>query len=314
MTAGGGRREENEVEILVVGSINADLNVRVARHPLPGETLHGSSRPMAPGGKGANQAVAAARLGSSVKMLGAVGADPQREVALSMLAESGVDVSGVRTMEDEPTGLAIVVVDDSGENNIIVIPGANHRVTPDVIASERETIESARVLVMQGEIPTESIDLTAQICTGRLVLNLAPVVEVARATLEKADPLIVNEHEGVLTLGQLGHPDARSLSPAEVVEELVQRGVPSVVMTLGPDGALVGQPGVPVEQVPSASVAVVDTTGAGDAFVGGFAHRLAAGDSLVDAASFGTRVGAFACTGWGTQPSYPGANDVLPSA
>lgn len=94
-----------------------------------------------------------------------------------------------------------------------------------MIASERETIESARVLVMQGEIPTESIDLTAQICTGRLVLNLAPVVEVARATLEKADPLIVNEHEGVLTLGQLGHPDARSLSPAEVVEELVQRGV-----------------------------------------------------------------------------------------
>ncbi len=300
--------------ILVVGSINADLNVRVARHPMPGETLHGSSRSMAPGGKGANQAVAAARLGSPVSMIGAVGTDSHQEVALSLLRESGADISRVRFVEEEPTGLAIVVVDDNGENNIIVIPGANYSVTPELIESLRAEVESAEVLVMQGEIPGEAIDLAAAMCGGRLVFNLAPVVPVARETILRGDPLIVNEHEGALTLEQLGHNDAHSLTPRGVVEALLEVGVRSVIMTLGPEGAFVAEQGEPIAQVPSASVSVVDTTGAGDAFVGGTAHRLLAGDSLVDAARFGARVGAFACTGWGAQPSYPASGDELPEA
>ncbi len=300
--------------ILVVGSINADLNVRVERHPLPGETLHGSSRSMAPGGKGANQAVAAARLGSPVAMIGAVGTDSHQEVAMSLLRESGVDISRVRVCEEEPTGLAIVVVDDNGENNIIVIPGANYSVTPELIESSRTEIEAAEVLVMQGEIPRESIDLAASMCRGRLVFNIAPVVPVARQTILGADPLIVNEHEGVLTLDQLGYEDAHSLTPRRVVEALLEVGVRSVIMTLGPEGALIGERDAPIARVPSASVSVVDTTGAGDAFVGGTAHRLLAGDSLVDAARFGVRVGAYACTGCGAQPSYPGRDDELPHA
>lgn len=300
--------------ILVVGSINADLNVRVVRHPLPGETLHGSNRSMAPGGKGANQAVAAALLGSPVAMIGSVGTDPDQQVALSLLRESGADISRIRVVDDAATGLAIVVVDDAGENSIIVIPGANDTVTAEMIVSERARIEAADVLIMQGEIPTEAIDLAAQLCKGRLVLNLAPVVPVAKQTILRADPLIVNEHEGALALEQLGREKARALSPRGVVDALVDMGVPSVIMTLGPEGALVAERGKPVEQVPSASVAVVDTTGAGDAFVGGTAHRLLAGDTLVDAARFGARIGAYACTGWGAQPSYPKVGDPLPGA
>ncbi len=300
--------------ILVVGSINVDLNVRVERHPLPGETLHGSGRSMAPGGKGANQAVAAARLGSPVAMIGAVGTDPDAEIALSLMAASGVDTTGVRRIEGETTGLALVVVDDSGENNIIVIPGANYSVTEDLLNAERSVIEAAELVVLQGEIPIPSINLAAQLCKGRLVLNLAPVVAVSESTLLKADPLIVNEHEGALTLELLGHADAQSLTPKQVVEALIHAGVLSVVMTLGPEGALIGTSDGAIDSVPSASVDVVDTTGAGDAFVGGVAHRLLAGDGLAEAARFGARVGAFACTGRGAQTSYPSSEDDLPVA
>lgn len=298
--------------ILVVGSINADLNVRVARHPLPGETLHGSGRTMAPGGKGANQAVAAARLGSPVAMIGAVGNDGDGDVALSLLRESGVDLSRVSHVSNVMTGLAIVVVDDTGENNIIVIPGANYSVTKELVAEQSAVIEAADVVVLQGEIPIAAIDLAAQLCKGRLVLNLAPVVAVSTETLLKADPLIVNEHEGALTLDLLGHEGSHSLTPRQVVVALLEAGVQSVVMTLGPDGALVGKGPDDIETVPSVSVSVVDTTGAGDAFVGGVAHRLLAGDDLVDAARYGARVGAFACTGWGAQTSYPASGADLP--
>ncbi|WP_124054046.1 ribokinase [Arcanobacterium ihumii] len=298
-------------KIVVVGSINADLMVRVDRHPLPGETLHGSGGNIAPGGKGANQAVAAAALGADVTMVGAVGTDSNAQPALELLKKANVSLAGVSEVEDV-TGLAVVVVDDAGENNIIVIGGANTTMTSELVDSYSELISEASIVVMQGEIPRSGFEAAARLARHRLIINLAPVVDVDRDLLLKADPLIVNEHEGALVLEQLGASVPESSSPIDMVDALLAQGFASVVMTVGSQGALVScDDGV--ISVPSPHVTAVDTTGAGDAFVGGLSYRLAAGDSLIEAARFATRVGAYACTGHGAQTSYPTAADELPS-
>ncbi|MBM7824993.1 ribokinase [Arcanobacterium pluranimalium] len=297
-------------KIVVVGSINADLMIRVDRHPLPGETLHGQGGNIAPGGKGANQAVAAAALGADVAMIGAVGQDANAAPALQFLKESGVDLAGVREV-DEVTGLAVVAVDNAGENNIIVISGANAHMTSGLVEESADLIGAASIVVLQGEIPRTGFETAARLAQHRLIINLAPVVEVDRDALLKADPLIVNEHEGVLVLAQLGAPIAESSSPFDIVTALRAQGFASVVITLGARGALVSHDDAMVE-VPSPRVHAVDTTGAGDAFVGGLAYRLAAGDSLEEAARFAVRVGAFACTGHGAQTSYAHSVEQLP--
>lgn len=294
--------------IVVVGSINLDLLLPCARIPRPGETLHAHSRALVPGGKGANQAVAAARLGAPVALIGAVGEDHMGTDAVVLLAEAGVDLTGVRTVPGS-TGIAIVSVEDTGENAILIEGGANRTVDADAVRAAAAVIEAADVVVLQGEIPLDGIAAAAALSRGRLVVNLAPVVSVAHEVLLKADPLVVNEHEGMgalKVLGEYAHNDH------SVVAALVDAGVPSVVMTRGPKGALVAQQGSTVT-VLSPTVEVVDTTGAGDAFVGALAVRLLAGDDLVDAATFAARAGAFACTGQGAQPSYPWSDDVLPS-
>lgn len=292
-------------EVVVVGSINADLMVTVARHPAPGETLPGSGGQISPGGKGANQALAAARVGASVTLLGAVGTDAYADEALRLLHDS-VDLTGVKQV-DGVTGLAIVAVDNAGENSIIVIFGANAEVDGDYIESHSQTIRSASVVVIQGEIPAESNAVVCALLTDsdtRIILNLAPVIAMSADVIRAANPLVVNEHEGALTLEQLcGETDART--PAKISAALYAAGVKSVVMTLGAQGALVttelGQ-----QSVPSPAVDVVDTTGAGDAFVGALAAHLVAHPqaSLYQAAAFACTVGARACTGHGAQSSY----------
>ena len=294
--------------IAVVGSLNADLLVRVARHPRPGETLHGSGGEIAPGGKGANQALAAALLGADVAMVGAVGDDAWAGPATALLRDAGVDLGALRVVAGA-TGLAIVAVADSGENAIIVIPGANGTMGAATVEEATGTIAGADIVVLQGEIPRDGIERAAALTAGRLVVNLAPVLEVARWVLEAADPLVVNEHEAALVLDQLGLPAARDAQAA--ARALLGAGVRSAVVTLGADGALVAD-GDGVTHVPSPQVEVVDTTGAGDAFVGALAFRLSQGERLRVAAAFAARVGAFACTGHGAQPSYPRAGDVLP--
>lgn len=293
--------------IVVVGSINVDLLLPCERIPRPGETLHAHGRSLVPGGKGANQAVAASRLGAPVALVGAVGEDHMGDDALVLLADAGVDLAHVRRVPGA-TGIAIVAVADSGENAILIESGANRTVDADAVASASAVVGSAGVVVLQGEIPVDGIEAAAGLATGRLVLNLAPVVPVAAEVLRRADPLVVNEHEGSLALkllGEYAHGDQA------VVAALVEAGVPSVVLTRGAKGALVATPGRTVS-VPSPRVEVVDTTGAGDAFVGALAARLLAGDDLVEAATFAARVGAFACTGRGAQPSYPWADVELP--
>ena len=296
--------------ITVVGSINVDLISQVRRHPMPGETLHGTGGQMLPGGKGANQAVAAAKLGGDVRMIGAVGTDAQAEVGLAGLRAAGVDLTGVREIE-VPTGLAIVTVAEDGENTIVVIAGANDSVDAAQITAAKDVIATSSIVVCQGEIPREGIEALPALVTGRFLHNPAPVMELDPAVLRTSDPLVVNEHEAALVLAQLD-PDAEvPEAPEQIVGALREAGIASVVLTLGARGSLVADADG-THRIPAAPVTAVDTTGAGDAFIGALAVGLARGETLPDAARLASRVGAFAATGQGAQPSYPSTGDELP--
>lgn len=295
-------------QITVVGSINADLTVNVAAHPLPGETLMGTGGAVTAGGKGANQAVAAARLGARVALVGAVGKDAYAEPATALLARSGVDLTHVATV-DAVTGLAVITVDAAGENTIIVVPGANEAVGEAYVEAHAAPVRDAALVLLQGEIPADGFARAVELATGRVVINLAPVVDVPRDALLAADPLLANEHEAGLILAQLGcDPDGE---PEELAARLLRAGFASVVLTLGARGALVANPGG-VHAIATPRVHAVDTVGAGDAFAGALCCRLVAGDSLTQAAAFAARVGAYAVTKPGAQPSYPAASDPLP--
>lgn len=300
------------MSIIVVGSINADLAVQVHRHPKPGETLMGSGGTITPGGKGANQAVAAALQGASVRFVGAVGNDAYATPASRCLTKSGVDLTGISHVEDT-TGLAVIAISADGENTIIVIPGANAWVDAEAVKQHTTDIAAADIVLLQGEIPAEGFQAAVDAATHRVVINLAPVVPVDRDALLQADPLMANEHEAALVLQQLGHEVAEedSKNPEKLAADLLDAGFASVVLTLGAAGALVATP-EGSELVPSPKVTAVDTTGAGDAFAGALVARLDAGDSLLDAAHHAVRVAAYAVTGRGAQDSYPTKDDQLP--
>ena len=294
--------------LTVVGSINADLTSRVKRHPNPGETLLGSGGGITAGGKGANQAVAAAYLGANVAFVGAVGKDPYVEPALKHLRDSGVDLSHVAEVDDT-TGIAIITVSDDGENTIVVIPGANAHVDSAFVQERTAPIEQADIVLLQGEIPADGFAAAVAAASGRVIVNLAPVVEVDKKALLAADPLLANEHEAGLILDQLG-VKASSDAPKDLAQSLIDAGFNSVVLTLGAEGALVATGGELVD-IPTPKVTAVDTTGAGDAFAGALCARLLAGDELVQAATFAARVGATSTLRNGAQDSYPKEADVL---
>lgn len=305
--------------VVVVGSLNVDLALTVDRHPSPGETLIAGGGDRSPGGKGANQALAASRSGAAVHMVGAVGDDPDAEVALGLLREDGVDLSAVAVVPG-PTGLAVVTVATDGENAILVVPGANASVDAAAVDRHADLLARAAVLVLQGEISREGIEAAARAVRtagGRVVLNPAPVLTLDPAVLRAADPLVVNEHEAAAVLEQLGGAatDAgEDRDPQELVAALRDAGVRSVVLTLGARGAVVAGPaldagdGTEADEptvIPAAQVEVVDTTGAGDAFIGALAAHLAAGEGLVRAAERATAFAGRSVTARGAQSSYP---------
>jgi ribokinase len=299
--------------IVVVGSVNADLVARVPAHPSRGETVLAGSMAVLPGGKGANQAVATARLGGDVALVGAIGDGPFSEIAISGLRDSGVRLDAVTTVHGH-SGVALVTVSDDGENAIVVVPGANLSVDAELVGRHAELVAGAVVVVLQGEIPVSGIEAAARHATGRVLLNLAPVVPLAADVLALADPLVVNAGEAWRLLRDAGRPVPED-SPFAVVDELLELGPRSVVLTMGAAGAVVCEPdhdgGAPVV-VPAPHVRAVDTTGAGDAFIGAMAWRLADGDTLADAARTAVRAGAFSVATAGAQPSFPTADDVLP--
>jgi ribokinase len=320
-------------DVVVVGSINVDLVLTVDRHPLPGETLLGSSSAHLPGGKGANQAVAAARMGARTAMVGAVGRDPAAGTALSLLEDASVDLTGV-TRTDAATGLAVVTVAADGENAIVVVPGANATMTPQRLREVATVIAGAAVCVLQCEIPLDAVREAAHVAAAagvRVVLNAAPATALPAATVRVADPLVVNQHEAAIVLDALrrtgsaphgrrsgeGDEEPGTGHPATVrravrdAEDLRAAGVPSVVVTLGPDGAVVAD-GTGWTVVPATPVPVQDTTGAGDAFVGAMAGRLADGADLRTAAAHASRVAAASVQRRGAQTSYPWRGETLP--
>lgn len=296
--------------LVVVGSINADLTVHVSRHPHPGETLIASGGEITAGGKGANQAVAAARLGARVRVVGAIGTDANATPATEHLRGAGVDLSDVAVVPG-PTGLAVITVDAEGENSILVVPGANSRVDGAYVRAHAAPIAAADLVLLQGEIPASGFEEAVRAATARVVINLAPVVPVPREALLVADPLIANEHEAALILAQLGEGEAPA-SPGRLAEALCMAGFRTVILTLGGRGAVVAEAGL-VTHVPTPAITPVDTTGAGDAFTGALCSRLLAGDPLLDAARFSARVGAYSATIPGAQASYPWPDTALPS-
>ncbi|WP_258804391.1 ribokinase [Pseudarthrobacter sp. NS4] len=305
--------------IVVVGSLNADLTIYCERLPRPGETVHGNGFAVNPGGKSANQAVAAGRLGGHVSLVGAVGEDANGDMLLASVAGAGVDVGHVRA-SNEPTGVAVIAVDANGENNIIISAGANGTLSPTDVAEAADVLDNAAVVSLCLEVAMETVVAAAQAGHGAIatvLLNLSPYAEIPPALANLTDVLLVNAHEAALFLGDgasVPGADAPAADWDAVRQRFAERDIRQVLVTLGPQGSvvldsLVGPDGRVIFVEPT-KVYAVDTTGAGDAFTGAVAVRLAAGDALADAAAFASVAAALATTRKGTQTAYPEAADV----
>ena len=290
--------------VTVVGSLNMDLVVRAPRIPRPGETIIGGEFRTVPGGKGANQAVAAARLGAQVAMVGRVGGDAFGGLLLENLAAAGVDPAFVTRDPQAATGVALIEVDDAGQNSIVVVSGANMRLAPADVEAAAAAIGVADVLLLQLESPLETVTRAAQVAHARgvtVILNPAPARPVPAGLLGLVDVLIPNESETALLTGlPVGDQEEAQAAAAA----LRRMGVATVILTLGERGALLAYEGG-AELFPAFDVTPVDTTAAGDAFVGGLAVALAEGRPLREAVRWGNAAGALATTRLGAQPSLP---------
>ncbi len=294
-------------DVLVVGSANADLVVHVERRPGAGETVLGGDLLVLPGGKGANQAVAAARLGARTAFVGRVGDDPHGRLLRESLAAAGVRLEGLRR-SSSPTGVAMILLTPDGDNSIVVAPGANADVRP--ADAQHDAVARARVLVVQREVAPGVSLAAAQRAGGLVVLNLAPSGPVPAALLDRTDVLVVNEHEALDLLHALRPGAAARTTPGpDLAGELRALGPAAVVITLGARGA-VAVDATGSCTAPAPPVAAVDTTGAGDAFTGALAWRLARGDALGSALRWAVRAGTAAVLRPGAQPSFPTVADL----
>jgi ribokinase len=298
-------------KVIVLGSLNMDISVTVPRLPGPGATVVGSAAVFTPGGKGANQAVAAARLGADVRMVGCVGEDDFGRQLLAALRAEGIDAGPVRIVPRVPTGLAMIAVDTQGENLITVAPGANHQVgSLDVAAA---TQQPGDILVISAEIPARAIT-QALTQAGSVIFNLAPAPENAKALVAAAghglDWLVVNESEAAAVLGR---PVDGLADAALAAAELITTGPRHAVVTAGAHGAALASAGGPdgAEVIEGYPVRAVDTVGAGDTFVGALAVALAAGVPAPDATRAAAAAGAAAVTRHGAQTAMPGPADIL---
>lgn len=296
-------------KVVVIGSLNMDLVTRAPRLPRGGETLIGQSFATFSGGKGANQAVAAARLGAQVSMVGCVGSDAYGEALREALLAEQIDCQAVSTVEDS-SGVALIVVDDNSQNAIVIVAGANGALTPEVIDRFDAVLQAADVIICQLEVPDATVGHALK--RGRelgktVILNPAPASRPLPADWYAAiDYLIPNESEASALSGL----PVDSLSTAETAAtRLIAMGAGKVIITLGAQGSLLAN-GTRLEHFPAAKVKAVDTTAAGDTFVGGFAAALAAGKSEAEAIRFGQVAAALSVTRAGAQPSIPTLSDV----
>jgi ribokinase len=300
----------DEPMILVVGSLNMDLVVRTPHMPAPGETVLGRGFTTSPGGKGGNQAVAAARLGGNCRMIGRVGADAFGRELTDNLKASGVDTTDVITTPDAPTGVAMILVDSSGENSIVVASGANFRLTPDDIFPRSELFEQAKVVVLQLELPLPTVRCAIQLARRhgcKVILDPAPAPQSLPEDLCEVDIISPNVSESELITGEKAQDER---GDKLVASKLIERGAQAVVLKLGGRGSLVVCADEHFYRVPPYKVDVVDTTAAGDAFTAALAVAVARGEKLRDAAKFANAAGALACTKFGAQAAMPTAEEV----
>ena len=295
--------------IVVFGSINIDLVVRTPRLPAPGETLTGHTFFTAPGGKGANQAVACARLGAPTRMVGRVGDDLFGEQLRASLRSFGVQDDGVLTTPG-PSGVALIAVDDTAENTIVIVPGANGAVSIADIPRLERALDGARALLLQLEVPIETVVAAARAAHTRgvtVILDPAPALPLPDELYALADIITPNEHEATTLTGIAVHDDQGAIAAARA---LIARGARRVALKLGARGALTAD--AEGEQFWSPfTVTPVDTVAAGDAFNGGLAVALSEGRSFNEAIRWGLAAGALSVTRHGAQPSMPERNEVL---
>lgn len=298
--------------VFVVGSLNIDQNIRVRSLPRAGETVPGSDATFSPGGKGGNQAVAAARAGASVKFTGAVGDDAHGRRILEVLSGARIDAGHVRVSGTAATGTAVIAVDDQGENQIIVSPGANARLAADDVEAGLAAMQAGDVLILQLEIPTALVLQAARTAKSRgafVILNAAPAPLRIDGLLDDVDLLVVNEQEIQVLAGLAG----TSGGHRDLVQTLPPILGPAIVCTAGAEGSHAVLDGN-VVHVPAAKVTATDTTGAGDTFVGYLAASLAGGTGrLPEAMIHATRAAALAVTRSGAMESIPWRHEISAS-
>ena len=305
--------------VSVIGSMNADYTVTAQRLPGPGETITGGPLQLLPGGKSGNQAAAAAKIGATVRMFGAVGSDSNADFLLEQLENAGVDVSNVRRVLG-PSGTTVIVVDADGENIIVYSPGSNAQVTVGYVQSMKDELVSSSVLGLCLESPIETVTAAARMCHEagvKVLLNDSPFTPTIPAELiEAADVLLVNEHEMAQLLG-IDEPDDDdwdSFDWENAADRMAEYGFKEAIVTLGGDGSVVldtaAEPGRRVVRIAPVKIDAVDTTGCGDSFMGTVLAGLASGFSLQDAARLASYVSAYAATGYGAQASYGTAAQI----
>lgn len=298
------------MHIVVVGSLNMDLVVRIPQIPRPGETLLGGIFKTFPGGKGANQAVAAARLGAQVTMIGCVGGDAFGKEMRNTLITEGIDTTHILVQEESATGVALIQVDEKGQNSIAVASGANFQLTSAGVEKAMQSIGSFDVLVMPLETPLETIYTASKIASlrgAKVLLNPAPAQVLDQGLLELVDVLLPNEHEVALMVGL---PPLQSAADVRIAaEKLLSRGARNLLVTMGGQGAILFD-GKTELNIPAYPIQAVDTTAAGDCFVGALAVGISEGKSIAASAEFASAAAAISVTRNGAQPSLPHREEV----
>lgn len=301
-------KNEKDIDILVLGSLNMDLIIESERNPYPGETIRGRNFMTLPGGKGNNQAVAIGRLGGNVCFAGCVGDDSYGNMLIENLVNNKVGIEGVEKLDNISTGIAIINV-FHGENAIILSPGANGKNGRAVISNIEELIERAKILLLQLEIPLATVEWAVEYAHSvgsKVVMNPAPAAKINENVYKYIDFLIPNEIEAKLLLGYSADD---SIEYGQLVREFMNKGVKNTVITLGKDGSIFNIENLIIKQ-PAYNVKVVDSTGAGDAFIGGFCYGLSIGMDTREAVKYGTKVSAIKVTRMGAQSGLPSFSDI----